>query len=56
MKSENEERADVQAPVLFTAAIDLTLNILVQGIPDSERILLLKPRTVLISELPCMSG
>lgn len=36
--------------MVFCAAIDLMLNILVEGIPGTGRLLLLKPRTILISE------
>lgn len=40
--------ADHQAPVLFTAAIDMTLNVMVRDFPNTDCLLLLRPRTVLI--------
>jgi len=33
---------------MFTASIDLTLNMLVKGFPGSDGILLLRPKVVLI--------
>lgn len=43
------ELIDMQAPVLFTAAIDMTLNVMVRDFPKTDCLLLLRPRTVLIS-------
>jgi hypothetical protein len=40
----------VVAPVLFSAAIYLTLTLVVRGFEGSDAILLVKPRTVLICE------
>jgi hypothetical protein len=36
---------------MFTASIDLTLNMLVKGFPGSDGILLLRPKIVLIGKL-----
>ena len=35
---------------MFTASIDLTLNMLVKGFPGSDGILLLRPKIVLIGK------
>lgn len=37
---------------MFTASIDLTLNMLVKGFPGSDGILLLRPKIVLIGKHP----
>jgi hypothetical protein len=40
---------DEQAPVIYTAAVDFTLNMLVEGFgPETRGILLLPPRWVII--------
>jgi len=37
---------------MYTASIDLTLNMLVKGFPGSDGILLLRPKVVLIGRAP----
>lgn len=37
---------------MYTASIDLTLNMLVRGFPGSDGILLLRPKVVLIGRAP----